>query len=139
MKNIYTTPEILEEILRQTGLNAVNFCKQIDANRSFVRDIRIGNVQRFSEKMADKIKKQFPDFSKTWILTGVPPIYDDSTQNGTFNGNNTGIIVQHGDNSTYNNQSNIEELIKLIISQQQSINNLTEQNNLLTKILADKI
>lgn len=44
---------------------------------------------------------------------------DSSTQSGSV-GENSGIIVQHGDNSTYNNHS---DLISVVRAQQDTINN----------------
>jgi len=62
---------------------------------------------------------------------------DNSSQSGNV-GDNSGIIVQHGGGGdTYNN--NQAELLELIKSQQQTIQELTEQNRLLTQIIASKL
>ena len=56
---------------------------------------------------------------------------DNSTQKGNV-GDNSGIIVQHGDHSTYNNNPNLEYVVRAqqetINRQQDTISSLTETN-----------
>ena len=117
---------IIDEILQFSGLNQANFCKEIGVSQSFVFDIK-------TEKNADKIIDRFPSISKLWLLTGEGSMLksDNSTQKGNV-GDNSGIIVQHGDHSTYNNNPNLEYVVRAqqetINRQQDTISSLTETN-----------
>lgn len=124
---------IIDEILQFSGLNQANFCKEIGVSQSFVFDIKTGKTTRITEKNADKIIDRFPSISKLWLLTGEGSMLksDNSTQKGNV-GDNSGIIVQHGDHSTYNNNPNLEYVVRAqqetINRQQDTISSLTETN-----------
>ena len=76
----------------------------------------------------EKILNAFPEVSKDWRVNGEGAMLrtDSSTQKSRVNGDNSGIIVQHGDNSTYNNHS---ELLSVVHSQQETIKSQQEMLN----------
>ena len=90
-----------------------------------------------TQRTLDKILRIFPEVSPAWLYfdEGEMLRTDNSSQSGSV-GENSGIIVQHGDHSTYNNHTN---LMQLVFDQQRTILELTEQNKMLTQIIANKL
>ena len=77
--------------------------------------------EAITDRTLQKILKIFPEVSSTWLYLGEGEMLktDSSRQRSSVAGDNRGIIVQHGDNSTYNNNS---ELASVVLAQQETIN-----------------
>jgi len=63
--------EILNKVLEYTGLNAKTFSEAIGLERpQAIYDIQKGKTKAISQTMAIKIISVFPEFNKSWLLTG---------------------------------------------------------------------
>lgn len=119
--------------------NNMLFSEKLGVSLQYASSLCNGK-ERVTEKTLEKILTAFPEVSRAWLYFGEGNMLksDNSAQHGTF-GENNGIIVQHGGGGdTYNNQSNAE-LIQLVVSQQKTIHELTEQNKILTQIIKERI
>ena len=96
------------------------FAEKIDRKRQYASGLCTGKNSA-GKKILDHILDVFPEVSKVWLLTGEGEMLktDSSRQRSSVAGDNRGIIVQHGDNSTYNNNS---ELASVVLAQQETIN-----------------
>ena len=115
------------------------FAAKIDKSIQYASALCTG-ASKPGKKMMEEILSAFPEVSRAWLFFGEGNMLeaDNSTQYGKI-GENTGIIVQHGGGGdTYNNQIN-SELMQIVKSQQQTIQELTEQNKILTQIIKEKI
>lgn len=84
-----------------------------------------------TQRTLEKILKIFPDVSPAWLYLDEGEMLrtDNSNQGGTV-GENSGIIVQHGDNSTYNNNS---DLLSVVHAQQETISRQSDTIATLTE------
>ena len=63
--------EIMSKVLSYTGLNVKQFSEKIGLKRAqAIYDVLNGKTQRISEKLAIKIISEFPEFRKSWLMTG---------------------------------------------------------------------
>lgn len=93
------------------------------------------------KKMLEIILDAFPEVRPAWLYLGEEPMYntnmDINKKPQAIPKENYGIIVQHGGNGdTYNNHP---DLMQVVLSQQKTIQELTEQNKILTQIIANKL
>lgn len=115
------------------------FANCIDVNEQNISNVCSENSPRnTSLALVKRIIERVPNVSAKWLITGEGDIMIDDSHQTAHIRDNSGIIVQHGDNSTYNNNSEFKELVRLIVSQQQTIQCLTEQNKTLTQLITNK-
>lgn len=63
--------QILESILQREGIKYAELARRMGMSRAQpLYDIRDGKVKRISTQYADKIIKAFPQYNRTWLLTG---------------------------------------------------------------------
>lgn len=63
--------EIIDKILQIKGLNTKSFSEKIGLERpQAIYDIQKGKTKTISAQLANKISSVFPEFNKTWLLTG---------------------------------------------------------------------
>ncbi len=135
------TQEISSRIdqIRQYFCNGVNvdFAAKIGKDPTYTSQLCTG-TKSIGNKIIEKILETFPEVSKTWLYLGEGEMLrtDNSTQHNTVS-DNKGIIVQHGGGGDiYNNHA---DLMQVVLSQQKTIQELTEQNKILTRLIADKL
>lgn len=127
---------VVSKIKEKYGVNSAEFARIIGKNPTYVNDIKKGKTRRISDDVAGKIIEHWPELSKTWILTGVG---DMKTSNiGDIHDNNVGGDLL-GNGATKVDGKDNSELWEVIRSQQKTIQELTEQNKMLTQIIANKL
>lgn len=69
---------VINTILQNEGLKAGTFARKIGITPTQVYDIQSGKIKKISFDIAEKIVKEFPEYSKSWILTAEGNIYNDT-------------------------------------------------------------
>jgi|GEM_PF-2418409 len=72
------TPEIVNEIIRNEGLNPKQFADSIGITPTQVYDLQKGRTKKISEDIAGKIISVYSNYSKVWLLTGEGDKYNIS-------------------------------------------------------------
>lgn len=119
--------ERIKIICCHLGIQGQELAQEINLERQTIYNIK----ENISEPVARKIAEKYPQFRYEWLLTGEGPMLrtDNSNQGGTV-GENSGIIVQHGDHSTYNNNS---DLLSVVHAQQETISRQSDTIATLTE------
>lgn len=116
--------------IRQYFCNGVNvdFAAKIGKDPTYTSQLCTG-TKSIGNKIIEKILETFPEVSKAWLYLGEGEMLrsDNSSQQSSV-GDNSGIIVQHGDHSTYNNNT---DLVSVVRAQQDTIN---RQNNTISTL-----
>ena len=81
---------VINSILENEDIKAATFAKQIGAVPNQIYDIIKGKIQRVSIAMADKILSVYPEYNKTWLLTG-----EGNMLNETYTGNHLYAFLKY--------------------------------------------
>lgn len=128
---------VVSKIQEKYGINSANFARIIGANPTYVNDVKKGKTKRISDKIADKIIEQWPELSKVWLLTGEEPMLRTETQhNEQQNVSIGGDNIVNGSSKT--TSEGLLAVMELVMSQQKTIQDLTEQNKMLTRMIAER-
>lgn len=132
-KNL-TAYDIMGQILSYTGLNSANFCSKIGVNPTTIHDMKIGKTKRISVNLAEKIIFQYPNISRSWLLTGEGNML---VPEGKYVINTS---EQHGNNYQGDNVTPAPpELFSILSSQQETIRKQTDQIDRLIAIIEQKM
>lgn len=71
--------EVIFAILANEDLKPGTFAKMIGVTTTQIYDLQSGKVKRISEKVAEKILDIFPQYSKTWLITGEGSMLTEDT------------------------------------------------------------
>lgn len=71
--------EVIFAILANEDLKPGTFAKMIGVTTTQIYDLQSGKVKRISEKVAEKILDVFPQYSKTWLITGEVSMLTEDT------------------------------------------------------------
>lgn len=71
--------EVIFAILANEDLKPGTFAKMIGVTTTQIYDLQSGKVKRISEKVAEKILDVFPQYSKTWLITGEGSMLTEDT------------------------------------------------------------
>lgn len=69
--------EIIALILKDLGIKAPTFAKEIGVLYSRVQDVQSGKVKKISSDLADKIIHRYPKFDLSWLLSGEGSPYSE--------------------------------------------------------------
>lgn len=70
--------EIIALILKDLGIKAPTFAKEIGVLYSRVQDVQSGKVKKISSDLADKIIHRYPKFDLSWLLSGEGSPYSEA-------------------------------------------------------------
>ena len=70
--------EIIALILKDLGIKAPTFAKEIGDLYSRVQDVQSGKVKKISSDLADKIIHRYPKFDLSWLLSGEGSPYSEA-------------------------------------------------------------
>lgn len=126
----YDALEIIEAVIRFSGLNAAQFLKKIGANQTLVQDIRNGKTKTVSRKLAEKITGAYPEISERYLILGEGPMLTGDI----VTGDRSQTVI--GTNNHHNTNNSVDErLLKMLEENQQIIrDNQQERLKLLTII-----
>ena len=74
------TPEIISKLLNDTGLKASQFAKSVGLVPTQIYDLQTGKTKKISPDVAEKILSTYPQYQKTWLLTGETPVIKDNSK-----------------------------------------------------------
>lgn len=69
-----TASEAIEALLKEIGLNAPTFAKEIGLNYQRIYDIQSGRVKKINEAVARKIRERYPRVNPNFLFTYEYPI-----------------------------------------------------------------
>ena len=124
----------LDRILHYLQINISDFARELGVKADELYNLNNKKKKNFSKDLRSRIVKKYEIFDPDWINFGDGEMLkkDNSSQRSSVAGDNTGIIVQHGDNSTYNNNSDLASIVlaqqETISRQHATIDTLTETN-----------
>ena len=73
-KKLQTASEAIEALLKEIGLNAPTFAKEIGLNYQRIYDIQSGRVKKINEAVARKIREGYPRVNPNFLFTYEFPI-----------------------------------------------------------------
>ena len=73
-RKVATASEAIEAVLKEVGLNAPTFAKEIGLNYQRVYDIQSGRVKKINEAVARKIRERYPRVNPNFLFTYEYPI-----------------------------------------------------------------
>lgn len=132
--------EIMSKVLSYTGLNVKQFSEKIGLKRAqAIYDVLNGKTQRISEKLAIKIISEFPEFRKSWLMTGE----GEMLKNPAYSKTATPLINADesatafiGDNNKVNADQTIAMLVAEVAAQRCVTEKVLEQNSELLAMIA---
>ena len=74
MKKLTTASEAIEAVLKEVGLNAPTFAKEIGLNYQRIYDIQSGRVKKINESVARSIRKRYPRVNPNFLFTYEYPV-----------------------------------------------------------------
>ena len=136
ISNRLNTREIIEAIIKHSGLNTAQFLKKIGLNQTFVQDVRNGKISNITRRTAVKVLQQYPEISESFLMTGIPPMLT-SEQAGDIRDNSVGgDLLGHG--ATKNDSIEIQKLVDTIAILTETNRQQSEQISKLIDIIASK-
>ena len=73
-KKLQTASEAIEALLKEIGLNAPTFAKEIGLNYQRIYDIQSGRGKKINEAVARKIRERYPRVNPNFLFTYEFPI-----------------------------------------------------------------
>jgi hypothetical protein len=123
----------LEKYMITKGLNDNQVTKECGLSVGLINQAKKGKSD-LGGKAVEKILSKYQDLSRVWLLTGEGPMLTSSSDTSIVNGDHSSQAV--GDGATATNSEGVKECLEIIKQQQDSITNLVETVNRLTKIIS---
>lgn len=129
------TIRVIQEMLVYTGKNAKQFSDSIGKDRpQWLYDVmNPEKVTGLSSRMVDMICETYPEFSRSYLLTGEGTLLKADTIEGNIQQNiNSSHITQNGNVET---SANMDKLINVLAEQSQQVTKAQEQIDRLITLL----
>lgn len=129
------TIRVIQEILVYTGKNAKQFSDSIGKDRpQWLYDVmNPEKVTGLSSRMVDMICETYPEFSRSYLLTGEGTLLKANTIEGNVQQNiNSSHITQNGNVEA---SVNMDKLINVLAEQSQQVTKAQEQIDRLITLL----
>ena len=129
------TIRVIQEMLVYTGKNAKQFSDSIGKDRpQWLYDVmNPEKVTGLSSRMVDMICETYPEFSRSYLLTGEGTLLKADTVEGNIQQNiNSSHITQNGNVET---SAQVEKLINVVAEQAQQVTKAQEQIDRLITLL----
>lgn len=123
----------LEKYMITKGLNDNQVTKECGLSVGLINQAKKGKSD-LGGKAVEKILSKYQDLSRVWLLTGEGPMLTSSSDTSIVNGDHSSQAV--GDGAMATNNEGVKECLEIIRQQQDSITNLVETVNRLTKIIS---
>jgi hypothetical protein len=131
--------EIIIKLLDYSELNIKQFSEKLGMKRAqAIYDIVSGKTKRISEKLANQIISEFPEISRSWLLTGE----GEMLKNASATAENHSISIAGEEIKENKINVNTDETIAMLVAEVAAQRKLTEkvleQNSDLIAIIAGK-
>lgn len=131
--------EIIIKLLDYSELNIKQFSEKLGMKRAqAIYDIVSGKTKRISEKLANQIISEFPEISRSWLLTGE----GEMLKNTSAIADNHSISIAGEEIKENKINVNTDETIAMLVAEVAAQRKLTEkvleQNSDLIAIIAGK-
>lgn len=123
----------LEKYMITKGLNDNQVTKECGLSVGLINQAKKGKSD-LGGKAVEKILSKYQDLSRVWLLTGEGSMLTSSSDTSIVNGDHSSQAV--GDGAMATNNEGVKECLEIIRQQQDSITNLVETVNRLTKIIS---
>ena len=110
------------------GIQIQKLASELGLERQTLYNIK----NEISEYVARKIVEKYPQFRYDWVFSGSGDMLVSG--NPSIHAENSAVAVNNS--TATNNTMPSSDLMELVKSQQRTIENLTEQNKLLTQLVA---
>lgn len=122
--------ERIVEFAKAKQITIRDFERKSGLSNGYVNAMRKG----LGTEKLENVLSAFPDLSRDWLLYGEGPMLTSSSDTSIVNGDHSSQAV--GDGATATNSEGVKECLEVIRQQQESISNLVETVNRLTKIIS---
>lgn len=122
--------ERIVEFAKAKQITIRDFERKSGLSNGYVNAMRKG----LGTEKLENVLSAFPDLSRDWLLYGEGPMLTSSSDTSIVNGDHNSQAV--GDGATATNNEGVKECLEIIRQQQDSITNLVETVNRLTKIIS---
>ncbi len=122
--------ERIVEFAKAKQITIRDFERKSGLSNGYVNAMRKG----LGTEKLENVLSAFPDLSRDWLLYGEGPMLTSSSDTSIVNGDHSSQAV--GDGATATNSEGVKECLEIIRQQQDSITNLVETVNRLTKIIS---
>lgn len=128
------TIKIVYEILTHTGLNAKAFSDSIGKDRPqwLYNVLNPENPSGLSSRMVDMICETYPEFSRSYLLTGEGTLIKTDKAENIQQNINSSHITQNGNVEA---SANMDKLINVLAEQSQQVTKAQEQIDRLITLL----
>lgn len=128
------TIKIVYEILTHTGLNAKAFSDSIGKERPqwLYNVLNPENPSGLSSRMVDMICETYPEFSRSYLLTGEGTLIKTDKAENIQQNINSSYITQNGNVEA---SANMDKLINVLAEQSQQVTKAQEQIDRLITLL----
>lgn len=122
--------ERIVEFAKAKQITIRDFERKSGLSNGYVNAMRKG----LGTEKLENVLSAFPDLSRDWLLYGEGPMLTSSSDTSIVNGDHSSQTV--GDGAMATNNEGVKECLEIIKQQQDSITNLVETVNRLTKIIS---
>ncbi len=122
--------ERIVEFAKAKQITIRDFERKSGLSNGYVNAMRKG----LGTEKLENVLSAFPDLSRDWLLYGEGPMLTTSSDTSIVNGDHSSQAVGAG--ATAVNGEGVKECLEIIRQQQDSITNLVETVNRLTKIIS---
>ena len=122
--------ERIVEFAKAKQITIRDFERKSGLSNGYVNAMRKG----LGTEKLENVLSAFPDLSRDWLLYGEGPMLTSSSDTSIVNGDHSSQAVGAG--ATAVNSEGVKECLEIIKQQQDSITNLVETVNRLTKIIS---
>lgn len=128
------TIKVVYEILTHTGLNAKAFSDSIGKDRPqwLYNVLNPENPSGLSSRMVDMICETYPEFSRSYLLTGEGTLIKTDKADNIQQNINSSHITQNGNVEA---SANMDKLINVLAEQSQQVSKAQEQIDRLITLL----
>lgn len=128
------TIKLVHEILTYTGMNAKAFSDSIGKDRPqwLYNVLNPENPTGLSSRMVDMICEVYPEFSRSYLLTGEGTLLKADKAENVQQNINSSHITQNGNVET---SANMDKLINVLAEQSQQVTKAQEQIDRLITLL----
>ena len=130
-----TGSDVISLILDDLGVKAPTFAKAIGVNYQRILDIQNGKVQKISSKLAEIIIEKYPQYSLTWLLTGMGDKNATNMKPQQYYGGESKIPTSHAGNAQESTM-NTERLLNLLEAKESSLAKAQEHIDKLLTIIS---